>query len=504
MNLTRTLLRDESGRAPARASRTFYLGHWSRLPPEIWRYPAALGVVAVSAGVSEVLFQLFGVGGAARIFTAGVLITAFLFGVGPALLTSAASFLVYLMMTEHEVLMRRNPGEDVLLLTVFLTAAVMTGSLAGRVKAEVTRTRARAETTSTLYEASRELSIGWEEDAMRESLARRIAVAAKGSAVIVEGTEVYAWPPGTAAPAGLRAPEVGLASSIDGLRIRELRSGGQGLGVAAWWPDDEETAADEHNALIDILVDLGAAAIARVRLVEENAEMAALARTQQLQNALLSSISHDFRTPLASILASSSALRELGGEMTPEGRDDLLATIVEESERLNHFVANLLSMMRLDSGSLQVSREEIELGALCGRVVSRLEADAERKSVHLQLACTKANTRGDPALLEQAVFNVVHNAVALSPAGGWVRMEVNVWGSHVTIAVSDEGPGVPPQELERIFDKFYRSPSGPQRPGTGLGLSISRGLIEAMSGRIRALNRSHGVGLRVEIDLQAA
>ncbi len=167
-----------------------------------------------------------------------------------------------------------------------------------------------------------------------------IASAAKGEAVLADGEDVWSFPEGLTAPL---TPD-GVVTDT-GWHVRPLRIGEAALGYAAWRRNDNAArASEDDDRLIEVLVDLGAAAIVRARLGMANSRMEALARTEELRNALLSSISHDFRTPLSAILASASSLKDLGPDLSPEVRDDLLVTIQEETERLNRFVANLLNM----------------------------------------------------------------------------------------------------------------------------------------------------------------
>jgi two-component system sensor histidine kinase KdpD len=277
------------------------------------------------------------------------------------------------------------------------------------------------------------------------------------------------------------------------------------LGVVAWRPADPEGLGLDEERLINVLVDVGSAAIVRARLAGAQAEVAALARTEQLHQALLSSISHDLRTPLAAIIASASSLKEFGERFDPAIRNDLVETIEEEADRLNRFVSNLLNMTRLESGALAFNGEATPTAEVVDRVQTRLH---RRLGAGKRLTATcdeQVQVFVDPILLEQAIANVAENAVRFSPLDGAVTMDVRRRDDQVIVEVSDEGPGVPEADLTRIFEKFYRSPASSETlQGTGLGLSIARGLVESMGGAISAGPRHDGrSGLTVTIVLKA-
>lgn len=237
----------------------------------------------------------------------------------------------------------------------------------------------------------------------------------------------------------------------------------------------------------------------------EKGQIETVARTERLRTALLSSISHDFRTPLTAILTSISSLREFGDRFEPGVRDDLMSTIEEEAERLNRYVANLLSMTKLESGALDVVSGPAPVAELLDRLVKRHRTRAGARTIALTVEDKRLCARGDVFLLEQALDNVLENALRYSPDGSLVEVRAGGREGRVRVEITDQGPGVAPPERERIFEKFYRAQGALGQPsGTGLGLSIARGMIEAMDGRIEAGMRLDGApGLRVTVDLTA-
>jgi two-component system sensor histidine kinase KdpD len=248
----------------------------------------------------------------------------------------------------------------------------------------------------------------------------------------------------------------------------------------------------DQQRLLDALADQAALAIERVNLVEAVDRARLAVETDRLRSALLTSISHDLRTPLASILGSATSL---SGALDAATRDALARNIQDEAERLNRFIGNLLDMTRLESGPLPTRTSLTELSDVVGSALQRASKVLANHSVQMRLESNLPLLELDDVLLEQALFNLLDNAAKYTPAGS--RITISAWreGGQVKLQVLDEGRGIPAGDLERIFDKFYRA-GGPdhRRAGTGLGLSICRGFIEAMGGTISAANRTDRSG----------
>lgn len=456
---------------------------------------AALYVVGATA-VAEALFRIFGFTRLSPVFLASVLLAATTLGARPAFLAAALAFATYnFYIVEPRFTFAFDSPEEILTLLLFLGVAFLTGGLAGRVKDEATRARARARTMGALFEASRGFSSTDSEEALRHHLAEQLAKAVKGVAEVVDDTRAYS---SVAAPT---APGIEAEWSS-----RPLVANGVDLGLARWRAaEPTEAAGAEVEPLVQVLVDLGAAAIARSRLAAENAEIEQLARTEKLRTALLASVSHDFRTPLTAILTSATSLRAYGERFDARERDDLLSTIQEEAERINGHVANLLSFMKLESGAFQVEPHPLSINDVLGRLLKRYQPRGGGRVLQLELGRTGLHALGDFFLLEQALSNVLENAIRYSPTGSTIQLAASRTEDQVMIDVVDAGPGVPDGAEEEIFAKFYRVPGVFHHQGTGLGLSIARGMIEAMGGQIFATNRIDGTsGLRVRVNLPAA
>jgi len=476
----------------------------------VWRYAVALGLVATSTVLAETIYRIFDTDRLSMVFLAGVLVTAVTLGPGPAYFAAAVAFVVYdIYLVEPRFQFTMTSAEDFIVLMAFLAVAVLTGGLAGRLREAQRRAEVRARTSGALFRASEEFSASDNEDAVRQALAHRIAEAGRQAVVFHDGGWRSA-PSEIEPPRALielaRAPAAQAATAeAAGWRLRPLRGDGQALGLAAW-RSTERMATDDDERLVDVLVDMAGAAIARSRLAGERAEMQARARTEQLRNALLSSISHDLRTPLAAILASASSLREFGDRFDAAVREDLTLTIQEEAERLNRFVGNLLNMTKLESGALSIEGVTFGVGEVIDRVAQRERRRAGERELACLIPAEGLSARGDPILFEQALANVVENAVRFSANGARIDIAGRREDGRVVVEVADEGPGVPAADLPMIFEKFYRSPTtAAAQQGTGLGLSITRGLVEAMGGEVSAEPRPDGrAGLLVAMSLPGA
>jgi two-component system sensor histidine kinase KdpD len=267
---------------------------------------------------------------------------------------------------------------------------------------------------------------------------------------------------------------------------------------------DQPISAEDERALTAIL-DQTAIALDRALLAREAVNAAAMQENEKVRDALLASLSHDLRTPLSSIAGAATSLRALGDKMSSAERLELLSSIEDETARLARFVANLLDMSRIEAGNLKVNRDLVDVADVVQGAVERSRKAFPKQVVRVSLAPDLPFVRGDDRLLEQVLFNLLDNAHKYSGDIG-VTVHARKDGGDVVLSVTDEGPGVKPADLERIFEKFYRGGRADGRkPGTGLGLSICRGLIEAMGGTIVAQSPAvRRRGTRIVIRLPGA
>lgn len=391
---------------------------------------------------------------------------------------------------------------EVFALFVFLAVAVVAGGFASRIREQAEVARVRATALQTLYDFSRKLAgTAKTEDAvwlavsqLQASLKRKVAllIARDGELALAA-----AWPPDsdleltdlTAARWAFDKKEAAghgtgtLPNSR--FEFRPLLGPHGIVGVCGIEQAAERLDLNAERSLSAIL-DQTAIALDRARLAEETTEQAARLEGERYREALLSSISHDLRTPLSTITGAVTGLRELGDRMTAENRDDLLQSIEEESGRMSRFVANLLDMTRIEAGTLKPKRDWVDVADVVQSAVDRTRKYAPGRAIETGIAAGLPLIRGDSVLLSQVLFNLLDNAVKYGgdePINVYARRD----GKDVLISVTDLGRGIPADDLDRIFEKFYRrgKPDG-RAPGTGLGLSIARGFVEAMGGRIHA------------------
>jgi two-component system sensor histidine kinase KdpD len=243
--------------------------------------------------------------------------------------------------------------------------------------------------------------------------------------------------------------------------------------------------------LLEALAGLTAAALDRTRLLAAAQRAQVEAETERLRNSLLSSVSHDLRTPLASITGAASSLLH-AGRISEADRRELLETIHEEARRLNRLVGNLLDLTRLESGAMKVKKEWLTIEELIGGALTRLETSLAGRSVETHVPEDLPLVPCDGLLIEQVLVNLVENAVKYTPRDSAITISAFADADAVAVEVSDRGPGIPPTDLERVFGKFQRIESRGRQGGVGLGLTICRGIVTAHGGKISVSNREGG------------
>ncbi|HTC25268.1 MAG TPA: ATP-binding protein, partial [Gemmatimonadales bacterium] len=268
---------------------------------------------------------------------------------------------------------------------------------------------------------------------------------------------------------------------------------GRTLGVVGIRSQDPRRLQEPiRRQLLETFVGQVGASLERVRLAGASQQAKLETEAERLRTALLSSLSHDLRTPLAGIEGAASSLLQDGGAQAPEARRDLAQTIVEESRRMTRLVANLLEMVRLESGALQVQREWQPLEEVVGVALIRLDERLAGRAVTTTLPPELPLLSIDGLLIEQVLINLIENALKYTPAGTPIEISAQLAQREVIVEVADWGPGLPSGEEARIFDKFYRARDLGQAGGAGLGLTICRGIVTAHGGRIWAQNRPGG------------
>jgi len=491
-------------------------------------YAASLAMVATALGIALGLQQTLDVENIALVFLTAVLVSAFAYGLGPSLFACLAAVLAYnfFFLPPLYTLTIADP-ENVVALFFFAVVAVMASNLTARVRAQAVVARQRAKMTEDLYLFSRKLAGSATLDDLLWATAYQIALMLKVRVVLLlpeaEATDSLAvqvgYPPeDSLAEADLAAakwcwdnnrPTGRGADTLPGGKwlFLPMRTGRGTVGVVGLDRDRPgPLLSPDQRRLLDALADQAALAIERVNLARDVDRARLAAEAEQLRSALLTSISHDLRTPLASILGSATSLRTYREALDEPAQRDMIATIQDEAERLNRFIANLLDMTRLESGAIAPKAELIDLADIVGSALERAGKVLAQHRVTVDLAADLPMLRLDPVLFEQVLFNLLDNAAKYAPAGTEIAIDGRQDGDTVRVRVRDEGDGIPPADLERIFDKFYRVQAADRRrAGTGLGLAICRGFVEAMGGVIGAANRpGRGAEFTVVMPVPAA
>jgi len=257
--------------------------------------------------------------------------------------------------------------------------------------------------------------------------------------------------------------------------------------------DPRQLEIPEQMHLLESFVTQAAVAMERVQLAQAAQAADTQVASEKLRNILLSSISHDFRTPLASIIgATSTLLDKASAALDEERRRSLLRAVLDEARRLHRLVDNLLDLTRLTSGPVQLKRQPVAIDELTGAVLHRLHDALAGREVVLDVAADLPLVSCDEVMIEQVLFNLVENAQKHTPAGTPIRISARAFPAVIEIAVADRGPGLPPGEEQRVFEKFHRAREEPAQSGFGLGLAICKTIVEAHGGEIGARNLAGG------------
>jgi len=478
-------------------------------------YAFSLAAVGVSLAIGELIQPWFGIENVDLVFLTGIVAVAARFGLWPSLFASVVASLCYnfFFLPPLYTFTIADPN-NVLAFGFFIIMAAIVSNVAARVRTQAVSAMARARTTESLYSFSRKLAgVGTLDDvlwatAYQTALMLKVRVVLllpqeDGSIAVAAGyppedildeadiaAAKWAWQANR--PAGRGSDTLPGAKRL----FLPMRTGRGAIGVVGI--DSDKTGpllTPDERRLLDALIDQSALAIERVHLVEDMDRVKRTVETEHLRSALLTSISHDLKTPLAAVLGAAGTLRDLSGKLDDAQKADLLGTIIDESERLNRFIANLLDMTKLESGAIVPNAALIDPSEIVGSALRRADKILAGHHVELDLGGNLPMLKLDAVLFEQVLFNLLDNAAKYSPAGSKIR--VRGWRDRdsVSLEIADEGDGVPAGELEHIFDKFYRVQKGDQvRAGTGLGLAISRGFVEAMDGTIVASNRGDRSG----------
>jgi two-component system sensor histidine kinase KdpD len=478
------------------------------------RYLASLAFVAVALGISTVIRPWLGVENVDLVFLTAVIGVALRYGLLPSLVASVAASLCYnffFLPPLYEFTIA-DPT-NIAAFFFFIVMSVIVSNVAARVRAQAMSAVSRVRTTESLYAFSRKLAgAGTLDDVLWATAFQAAAMLKVRVVLLLPESDTIAVKAGY--PPEDRLDDADLAAArwawqnnqaagrgsdtLPGAKrlFLPMRTGRGAVGVLGLDSDKPgPLLTPDRRRLLDALMDQAALAVERVRLVEDLERAKRAVETDRLRSALLTSISHDLKTPLAGIMGAASTLRGLSDALDEHDKTELVATIIDEAERLNRFIANLLDMTRLESGAIVPNAALHDLGEAVGSALERASKILADHRVEVELARHLPMVEIDPVLFEQVLFNLLDNAAKYAPPGTTIRVQSWQDGDMVGLQVLDEGDGIMSGDVEQIFDKFYRARKVDQvRAGTGLGLAISRGFIEAMHGTIAAANRTDRTG----------
>ncbi|UYN98102.1 MAG: sensor histidine kinase KdpD [Devosia sp.] len=491
----------------------FEPGRTRRVRPQRRSVPEwflSLGVPVLAVGATTLLglglSALVALQNLSMLFLAAVLVAAVIAGRFSALLASVLSFLAYnFFFIDPTGRLTIAQPEEVLSLAIFVAVALAAGQLAARLRLSIDRSSQQTRQAQALLDFARKMSGAFGREQVLDTIASHLHGALGRASVVLAPDEAgelilaSAWPPdqdldGTAMTAARWASDKREASGfLTGTLpqvpylFRPILSGQRVLGVVGLAMVHEDGPPPEaEQRTLSALLEQSAIALDRARLTRENTSASVAREGQKIQGALLSSLSHDLRTPLAAITGAVTTLRELGDRLPEASRADLLASIEEEAGRLNRFVGNLFEMTRIEAGMSSVRGQEVDVEAVLTASIQRARRLHAALDVQTSLAKDLPQASGDPALLEQVLFNLLDNARKYGGDGA-ITVHARPEGGDIAIAVTDQGKGIPEDELEKVFEKFYRRSKGDGRQaGTGLGLAIARGFVQAMGGSIKA------------------
>jgi two-component system sensor histidine kinase KdpD len=479
------------------------------LPTDGLAYARATAVVAIATGVCWLLSGVSELSNLVMVYLLGIVLVAMRTGRGPSLLAAVLSVAAFdFFFVPPYFTFAVSDARYLFTFAVMLVVGLVISGLTVRTRAQAEAAHHREQQTAALYAMSRELAGARGVDALLQIAVRHVAeVFRTAVAVLIPGPAgvLTAW---SGSQLELDASELGVGrwvyehrqpaglgtSTLPGASVLYVPLvGSRGpVGVLGVRPADPH-AMDEPERLhqLETFAAQTALALERTQLADDAQQAEVRIETERLRNSLLSSVSHDLRTPLATITGAVSAILDEGGTLDRATRHELLESVREEADRLNRLVQNLLEMTRLESGALQLRREphpmEEVIGAALGRVGKRLAGRRVTTRVPPDLPLVAM----DDVLIEQVLVNLLDNALKYTPPASPIEIISTATDRSVTVEIADHGPGLPAGEEDKIFEKFYRARPGGSR-GAGLGLAICRGIVRAHGGRIWAQNLPGG------------
>jgi two-component system sensor histidine kinase KdpD len=486
----------------------------------VW-FDYALAVVAtlLATALAWAVASVLPLPNISLVFLAAVLLVAVRSSLGPALACAALSFLTYdFLFIPPNFSFSIQREEDVLTLLFFLLMAALTGNLAARQRRQLQALRDTQEETSELLDLSRKLTAATDRQAVVNAAAQHLSGWSDLQLCLLNRDGQSGWKVEIGGPLAFTEAERAAADWA----WQHDQPAGAGTGTLPfgrwwWWPlsveegplallgvcaKEGQALSGQRRRLLTALSQPLAQALARAQLADDLEAARLHGETEQLRSALLASVSHDLRTPLTSMRGSIDSLLALGEAIPLEDRRELLEGTRDEAERLDRYIQNLLDMTRLGHGALKLARDWVSPADIVGSALNRLRAVLAPLQVTTEVPAQLPLLFVHAALIEQALVNVMENAARFSPSHGRLHVRAGADDTELFFSVSDEGPGIPEAEREKIFDMFYTAARGDRGgQGTGLGLAICQGMVGAHGGRISVADGIEGRGTCITLHL---
>jgi len=466
-------------------------------PSQIARKVAVyLLIFALTLGTSALLYpfrEMISLAVVAVVYLVPVTIGAAWWGLGPGVASAVVAFLAfnYLFIQPYYTFNVHNPG-DWVVLVAFLAVAVVISELMGRVRTNLGIARAREAEALRLFELSTTLARSRDEQTVAAALAEKAI-----DALLADRVEVT-----IETASGNATLARGMTFTVKPDVISPLQAARGLIGEIRLWRIRPPIEPAEQR-ILQTFASQGVLAIERIRLSNADRKARVLEESDRLKSSLLSSVSHELRSPLAAIKASVSSLRSGEIEWDTEARADLLATVEEEIDHLNVLVGNLLDMSRIEAGALKPQKKPNMLSEIVGAVLARLRNQTQHHRLEVEVRDDLPLVKVDFVQMEQVFTNLLSNSLKYSPPGSTIRLTASQQDEQtLLVRLTNQSIPVPESDLERIFDKFYRINPSERVTGSGLGLSITKGIIEAHGGKIWAENLPDGLAFNFIIPIQ--
>jgi two-component system sensor histidine kinase KdpD len=485
-----------------------------------WRgYLIGLGLVAVATLIGWMVHTFFAPANIIMIYPLCVTVSAILGGLGPSIFVSILVSIISVLAFDFFFVtpfytFAVDDTQYLFTFVALLVVGITISYLTSRIRQHTQAAKQRERETAALYALGRDLAISGDLESYIEAIVNRIKEALGYDVTIfLENTEkreklrAYTG----RKEACVNESELVTATrafkhrqkvlSNDNVRYLPLLTARGIIGVMALKaPDNGRILTAEQERLLGAYTDLIAVAIEGIRLSEELHNAQVLKATEKLQSALLNAISHDLRTPLVSVIGTLSSLQEEGMALDENAKKNLVQVALEEADRLNHLITNLLDESRIEAGAITLSRRPSEVQDLVGAALEQLGSRAGGRPINIDIPEDTPFISVDFGLIVQTLANILDNAMKYSPANSPIEIKARQLSQEVQIEITDYGVGIPEEDLVNIFDKFYRIKRPDNVAGTGLGLSISKGIVEAHGGHIVAEKGTDG-GTMVKVRL---